>query len=714
MVRKSRRTAVGRIHTANVGTRTPSEQPHLGTPQAHSRGFAHRVAAEWASGARYLGSVLSARPPAAAVKGGAVSEAEEGVSPSVSPDSAIRAGQIQPPVLAPQLIERTRLASALDAALRVPTTVVCAPAGFGKSVLLSQWSAGLDLPVAWLSLGHGTDGLRGFLRYLCAAVQRVVPDALPTVTQLASAHQQPVPSTVATYLLNELNDLGVPIVVVLDDYQSVTDPAVHEVVAALIEFPSPMAHLVLAARHDPPLPLEAARADGLLVELRMSHLQFDRNETGRAMAQQLRTELDQAVVDVVFDKTEGWPVGVRMACEAARDGSVPTAADMMDRRAQEYLVGQVLEGQSEPMRRYFVAASLVETFSPSMCEAIVGPEVRRVLGGREFVDTLRDENLFLVSSADGSSYRFHHLFAELLSNWRDRATDAPSIAEARCRAAAWFEEGSLASPAIEQFVLAGDSEAAVRVAGRLGVELVDAERWDALEHLLDRFPRPTIEREPVLLVLKAWLVAEGRSRLAEMAVALDTAEALLDGGADVDPETEEQLRGSIAVLRGSYVDLIAGDLDGALERARGARRRFAGEPHRHASHAAVLEIVVHAFAGRIGESCAIAEGTLGDPDFVDLPWSPAAWGLSYVGWLQSDLAMVDRYGAMLLADGARAGLVTSEGAGHYFLGISAYMQDQLDDAVAHLREVVDRRFSLSSGTAVHAAISARARPVGAR
>ena len=653
----------------------------------------------------YIGPVVRGRLPANAIEGGAVTEPEERGAQLVTLDGAIRSAQIQPPVLAPQLIDRTRLVRTLDAVLDVPTTVVCAPAGFGKSVLLSQWTAVLDLPVAWLSLGRGTNSLGGFLRYLCAAVRRVAPEALPTIDELAAAYQQPVASTVATYLVNELNDLSVPIVLVLDDYQAVTEPTIHDVVSALIEFPSPMVHLVLATRHDPPLPLEAARIKGLLVELRMSHLHFDREETRLAMAQQLRTGVDEAVVDVVFDTTEGWPVGVRMACEAVRDGGSPAAADMMDRRAQEYLVAQVLEGQSESMRRYFLAASLVEVFSASLCEAIVGPDVRQCLQGREFIETLMDENLFLVSSVDGSWYRFHHLFAELLSYWRDRNTDAPATAEARRRAAAWFEEHGLASQAIEQFALADDTADAVRVAGKLGVELVDTERWTALEHLLDGFPPEIAEREPVLLVLKAWLSAEGRSRLAEMAVALDSAEALLDGGAGVDWETEEQLRGSIAVLRGSYVDLVAGDLDRALERAREARHRFAGEPHRHATHAAVLEILVHAFAGRIGESCAIAESTLGDPDFVDLPWSPAAWGLSYVGWLQADLAMVDRYGAMLLADGELAGLVDSEGAGHYFLGISAYMQDQLVDAVGHLSEVVDRRFSLSSSAVVHAAIA---------
>ena len=627
-------------------------------------------------------------------------------------DLGFRATRLRPPIVPARSVDRPRLRHELDRQVTLPMSLVCAPPGYGKSVLLSQWCEAIRLPVAWLSLDDDENDPRRFLSYVVAAVRRAAPDALPLTGQLADRLELPEESVLVTYLANELEDLDERIVLVLDDYHTITSEPVHRIVAELMDHPPRSLHLVVASRFDPPLPIASARARGQLAELRMADLRYTRAEANACLEQELGSASVPDSADAIYEQTEGWPAGMRMASEALRSGTASdtpvAAAGLLDRRTQEYLVQQIIDRQPEPVRRYLMAASLFDTFGAELCEAaLIKADVEpEPMTGREFIDWLVDKNLFVLSLDDhGGWYRFHHLFADLLRTWADE-TAGGDDSQARRSASSWFASHGAPEQAIEQSLLGADTGAAVRLALDLGIDLVNGERWRELGRLLDRFPDDVLDGDPRLLVLRGWLAGEGRARHAEMRAVLEQARTILDDGrADVGAETEDYLRGNIAVLWASYIDFAGGDLERALAGARRAEGLLGATPHRSLSHALVLQMLVLAFAGRMQESHALAEQTMGDPRLTATHWAPAAWGMPYVGWIQADMHLIDRYAPRLITDGERWGLPDSLAAGHYFLGASAYQQDQLDEAIAHLSEVLEHRFTLASASVIHAAIA---------
>ncbi|MGI9646471.1 MAG: hypothetical protein ACR2O6_14290, partial [Ilumatobacteraceae bacterium] len=217
-------------------------------------------------------------------------------------------------------VVRGRLLATLDHGLDLPATLVCAPAGFGKSIIVSQWAETIDRPVAWLSLHAAIGDPRWFLMHLSEAVRRIAPGALDVVSQMTAAPELPAIHAVITELSNELDELAKPIVVVLDDYHHVTSPEVHEVVSELIRHPAESVHFVIISRHEPALPIGALRLRGQLAELRMADLAFTSDELELFAKQQHHHHRD-LVPEQTHDllvATEGWPAGVRLAIEAQR------------------------------------------------------------------------------------------------------------------------------------------------------------------------------------------------------------------------------------------------------------------------------------------------------------------------------------------------------------------------------------------------------------
>ena len=228
----------------------------------------------------------------------------------------VRAAFLHRPAPPPGGLVRSRLHAALDGGIELPASLVCAPAGFGKSVLVSQWCEHIERPSAWLSLDPTIDHPRWFLIHLIAAVRQVFPDALEVTSQMASADLMPAHEALMAELSNELDELDEPIVIVLDDYHRINEPRVHRFVADLLRHPPLAVHLVIVSREEPPLPIGTLRAQGRLNELRMADLAFSVDEVGSFMDHELGRSLTPQQIDQLHASTEGWPAGARLAARA--------------------------------------------------------------------------------------------------------------------------------------------------------------------------------------------------------------------------------------------------------------------------------------------------------------------------------------------------------------------------------------------------------------
>ena len=613
---------------------------------------------------------------------------------------------------------RGRLLATLDRGLGLPVSLVCAPAGFGKSIIVSQWVETIDRPVAWLTVDPAIDPAIDdplwFLMHLTEAIRRVVPGALAVVAQMVQAPVLPELSVVITQLSNELSELPQPIVVVLDDYHRITSPSVHQVVSALIEHHDGAVHFVIVSRQEPPLRLSALRVRGLLGQLRMSELALDREEV-QLLARDLlpRDWLDQELHEL-FTATEGWPAGVRLAVEAHRthSGSELVGVGFLDQATQDDLLAEILESAPMPVRRFVQVVSHFPSFSAELCDAAIADRVAgpAMMTGSEFIDWLLRHNLFIVQlDHEGVWYRFHHLFAQLLDNWRaSYGTDPQAQAQERdmrVRVAGVFRTHGMVEEAIEQLHLAGEDADLVLWTAEFGNQLIEEERWAELARVLSRVPSDVVDNEPTLLLLRAWLVGEFQSRFREMSDVLDRAEALLERENVPDPAVNRSLRGQIAELRSAYEKLISADFEGAVADAEVAQELLATTPGRHLTFAIVAGVVSLAGAGRSQEAHQLASSVMGDERFAAAPFDPMAWALPYLGWLEGDLTLEERHATQLLAIGERFGLVDTIAAAHYFLGTVAYEGNRLDEATQHLKKVIDARYAITAGNVVHSWIA---------
>ena len=611
-------------------------------------------------------------------------------------------------------LDRSELNAVLDRGLELPMSLVCAPAGFGKSVAVSQWCERVERPVVWFSLDPSVDDPQSFLLHVVEAICQVFPEALPATSEMLSAEPLPALERLIAELSNELDDLPEPIVVVLDDYQSVTDPRTHRLVADLLRHPSISVHLVLVSREEPALPIATLRAQGRLVELRMADLAFSPDEFRQFIEQELGHSRSPEQLAALHLETEGWPAGARLAAEALRTSAVErvVGAGFLDHAAQEYLVAAVLEGTPPQVRRHLAVASHFDQFSAALCDAASaigsGTTPPGSMTGAEFIDWIRRHNLFVIPLDDtGGWFRFHHLFARLLANWRVSAASYFDVSEPSVHraAAGVFREQGMLEEAIEQLVLAGDDAELVAVARADGDQLVEEGRWAELARLVALIPAQVLDADPELLLLQACVVGENESRHRELVAILDRAELLLDHRTEQPDRGDRFLRGQIAMLRGVYSKFVEADFEGAIADAETAIGLLADHPGRRLVLAYILEITALAGAGRSDEAHRLADSLVGDARFAHMPYHPAVSSQAYVGWLEGDLDAVRRSGAQMLSSDKRAMPKDIDSLGHYFLGVCAYEQNRLDDAERHLAVVLDRRYSTKAIYATHAGMA---------
>ena len=295
--------------------------------------------------------------------------------------------KLQRPIVGRHFLHRPRLSTLLDRGLAGPLILVCAPAGFGKSTLVSSWLEGLatgrggDSPSmshAWLSLDANDSQIDLFLRYFIAALRTAVAGACAETAALLRASQLPPLEVVVARLSNEILLLAEPLVLVLDDYQAIQGEAVHDFLNALVlHWPQPL-RLVLITRVAPPLPVADLRARGKLVEIRAHDLRFSREEIAAYAAQALPAPLSESGVALFEARTEGWATGLRLAALTLRAGEDPEAivASLTgsDPAFADYLMDEVLSRQPRDVQTFLLRTAILDRFCVSLCAAVLASE----------------------------------------------------------------------------------------------------------------------------------------------------------------------------------------------------------------------------------------------------------------------------------------------------------------------------------------------------
>jgi LuxR family maltose regulon positive regulatory protein len=538
--------------------------------------------------------------------------------------------KLAPPRPQPSLVPRPALLARLDAGLGRKVTLVAAPAGFGKSTLVAEWTARLGregaTPVAWLALDAGDNDPNRFWRYAITAC-RAFDDRLGREA-LAALRMSLLPFSVdaLTSFINELAALPAPCVLVLENYHLITAQAVHDALAYLIDHLPATLHLVLIARQEPPLPLARLRARNELSELGAADLRFTPDEVRAFLEGALGTDPAPELVARVAERTEGWVAGLRLMTLARAALGAPGAREQEigpylagfgggHRYVLEYLAGEVIATQPEALQEFLAQTSLLGRLTGGLCEAVTG----RADSGRLLAE-LERANLFLVSLGDDGGrtwYRYHALFAEAMQQLARARLGQAGVRAVFERAGRWYEAQGLLDEAIEAALAAREHDRAATLIEILidqrGLrELLTLRRWvgqipeavlyahpvlcldyaETLLFSLDRYAPSTVAAVelPLRAAEEAWSRAGDSGRLGQ-ALSLRSIMALWQGdfaGAfhqawaslELLPEHDTFWRGATLLIT-SYDLLLAGDMNAAQQQLieAGALSGAAGNPH---------------------------------------------------------------------------------------------------------------------------------------
>ncbi|MFN8466565.1 MAG: LuxR C-terminal-related transcriptional regulator [Caldilineaceae bacterium] len=607
------------------------------------------------------------------------------------------------PRVAAQLVDRPRL-DALLAAGRTLTTVI-APAGYGKSTLISAWVERCGLRYAWLSLDAGDNDPAVFLSYLSAALSPLSPTLEQEYATSPRGAAASASSGLAHRLADILDKIEEGFVFVLDDYHVIREPAIHLFLSELLHYPPANLHLVVASRVDPPLPLATMRAHNQLTEIRTRELRFTSEEAAAYLAKELEQPLDSSVVNSLLDSTEGWITGLHLATILLRNRDTGQGAVLFhghNRLAIDYLAAEVLAQRPPEVRTFLLKTSILQRMCPELCDAVLGGTAAGVPPSRQVFDQLEQEDLFLTSLDDSRQwYRYHHLFRQLLLQWLRSSASSTEIHALYAAASRWCSDHNLVGEAISYALAAGDVAQAAELIEKSRPAVMDQENWQQLEEWLHMLPRSAIDGSPQLLIAEAWLMHK-YDALVQVPERLDLAQELLDLS-DLPDGVKGGLHGEINTLR-SQQYYAMGDM---LRSYQAARRALDSLPLSKASVRGVAWLYIGgslaASAGSQTALDALAAARAEDRARRTAVASRTLIAECFIYWTSADLLNLKETAEELLLLARQNRWRESMVWALYFHGCALYALNDLPRAADDFTEVLNQRHSAPGFALVHSA-----------
>ncbi len=488
-------------------------------------------------------------------------------------DTSLLNTKLYIPPIPPEIVSRSRLIEHLTAGLHRKLTLISAPAGFGKTTLLSEWiheESGWTTMTrpkfAWLSLDRDDNDPIRFWSYIIGAIQTIQTDVGKSCLKILQSPNPVVAESFLTILINDIDDRLEDFVLVLDDYHLIETKTIHQAMVFFIDHVPPQLHLVIAGRTDPPLLLARLRGSGQLDELRTTDLRFTSEETATFLNQVMALHLTDENITTLENRTEGWIASLQMAGASmqGRDdisnfikGFSGTHHYIMD-----YLTEEVLQRQEQHIQSFLLKTSILECLSGSLANVVTGGN-----DGQERLEQLASANLFLVPLDDDRKwFRYHQLFADLLRNQLIK-TEPHLLPGLHQRASEWFEQEGLVAEAVNHALIIEDYERAADLIESIAVPLIRVIRLSEARFWLVKMPFELIETRPWLCVILAKVhLAAGEYDTGERF--LNKAESLISGKEGIkffkSAEDYNRIRNHMTALKATLTTTY-GDISSAIE-----------------------------------------------------------------------------------------------------------------------------------------------------
>lgn len=461
------------------------------------------------------------------------------------------------PPLTAEHVFRLRLIDELNKNIYKPFSLVCAPAGYGKSMLASSWTEKSKHPTAWLSLSDDENDLRTFIIYLIASIQKVFSEKMENTKLLVNAPDLPTKRILTHSLINELDQIQENLIIVLDDYHLIHDESIHQLIDELLHYPPENLHLCMLTRRDPPLKIKNLRAHNRMNEIRMDELTFNEDEIIGLFNFWHGIKLEKSIAASLQKRTEGWITALQLISMASKN-KLNIEAELASFKGDlhtlnDFLIEEILTGLSDELKELLFSTALLDRFCIKLvktCCMVIEKDTSGQSKTDKLFEQLVKSNLFLIPLDDEQKwFRYHHLFQKILVNHLGPRFDIEKIKTIHHLAAKWFEEEGLIDEAIDQFKSAGDMISAAEIVEKNAhneflYSVFQVEEW------LKRIPLKLREQRPELLLIDAWI--------AYRQLHLERVPALLNKINSIAKNPDQQLLAEINFFNGNFMYWMGG------------------------------------------------------------------------------------------------------------------------------------------------------------
>lgn len=419
------------------------------------------------------------------------------------------------PKVTDDIITRSRIIEYLESNTDKPFSLVSAPAGYGKSIAVSQWLENTKSLHTWLSLDEDHSDLRTFLLYLCAAVEKIFPNSLEITSGLIQSPVLPPLKVISNSLINELDMFKKNFILVLDDYHHISDENIHQLLDELLSYPPEHMHLAILTRVDPPLKINSLLAHGRMTEIRMIDLSFNDSEIAELFYNVHKGMLNPVLAKAFNEKTEGWIVGLKMAFLKIKkqEDVEQIISELKDdiHSLSIYLIQEVIDKQPEEVQDLILKTAVLDRFCLPLIDAVTesGDKSSKQFSSESFLDWLIKSNLFIIELDDDRKwFRYHHLFQDMLKKRLQEKENASEISNIHRLAGIWFEEHHHIEEAIRHNLAAGNPAEACNIIERHRMTELDSDRWYVVQRWLAIIPEEHKPLRPDILLSEAWSAYE--------------------------------------------------------------------------------------------------------------------------------------------------------------------------------------------------------------
>jgi LuxR family transcriptional regulator, maltose regulon positive regulatory protein len=577
-------------------------------------------------------------------------------------------------------------------------TLVSAPAGYGKSTLISLWLEEGGIPHSWITLDRTEKDLRTFLEYLVHSFTDLFPGKLGNIN-LMLQNPELVPDTkIINTLLNELDEMAGDFVLVLDDYHHIENNEIHGFVDMVLEYPPENLHLCIITRNDPPLKIGNLRAYNRLCEIRMIDLAFAEKEISVLYKNLLGFEISADISNKLLETTEGWVTGLRLMAYSVHspDRLEKLLYEMKGNSlfVTEYLINEVLSAQQEHIQEFLLKSSILERFCSDLLE-ILSPPVKstnkKVLRGSDFLNWLENTNMFLIPLDDEHKwYRYHTLFREILLKRLKEKLTHEQISTLNKKICKWFEDKNLIEEAINHALGAGDNELAADIVERSSARVLDSDEWLRLEKWLGMLPHDIVDSRPRLLVSLAW-IGKINFNFNLLAVSLNKCQVVLGKHPEKSP-----LYGEICSLLGYIRIFVNTNIDEGIHFIKSAMKLIPDRSFGTVRAETEMNylLLMHC-SGKNKEAVHYGLNRLYklNPDKHRL-WERLHLGLCFIYLLNADLMNCYSYAKQMREITENKGNIFADMWSRWFMGASSFYKFELEEAKDHFDYVVHKRFAV--------------------